>query len=287
MDRIPASERTRERLKPLMEGDGEKADLRSELVRLAARLIVEEGLEGEAADALGREYYVRGAAPGAGYRNGYRTGRLKTAEGLIDTPPYMGYGRSKQAMEEWLRTGASNNNFPQITIIRAPWFYGPEQPARQTRFFSMIKAGHFPIVGDGRNRRSMGYVDSLAYGILLTAQASQAAGKIYWLADERPYPMKEIVDTVREVLRDDFGMTVKPKTIQVPGIISDLARLGDRMLQGVGLYNQELHVLSEMNLTIACTIARAKQELGYKPLVDLREGMRRSIKWCLDKGIEI
>src|SRR5262245_18631751 len=60
------------------------ADLRSELVRLAARLIVEEGLEGETADALGREYYVRGAAAGAGYRNGYRTGRLKTAEGMIE-----------------------------------------------------------------------------------------------------------------------------------------------------------------------------------------------------------
>ena len=84
MDRIPASERTRERLKALMEGHGEKADLRSELVRLAARLIVEEGQEGETADALGREYYVRGAAAGAGYRNGYRTGRLKTAEGMIE-----------------------------------------------------------------------------------------------------------------------------------------------------------------------------------------------------------
>ena len=70
MDRIPASERTRERLKALMEGHGEKADLRSELVRLAARLIVEEGLEGETADALGREYYVRGAAAGAGSTGG-------------------------------------------------------------------------------------------------------------------------------------------------------------------------------------------------------------------------
>ena len=90
--------------------------------------------------------------------------------------PYMGYGRSKQAMEEWLRAGVAGD-LPPITIIRAPWFYGPEQPARQTRFFSMIKAGRFPIVGDGHNRRSMGYVDSLAYGILLAAQAPQAAGK--------------------------------------------------------------------------------------------------------------
>jgi nucleoside-diphosphate-sugar epimerase len=201
--------------------------------------------------------------------------------------PYMGYGYSKQQMEKWLRAGSRDSNLPPVTIIRAPWFYGPEQPARQTRFFSMIKAGRFPIVGNGRNRRSMGYVDSLVYGILLAAIAPHAAGQTYWLADERPYPMKEIVDTVREVLRDDFGMTVKPKTLQVPGIISDVARIGDGVLQAIGCYNQELHVLSEMNLTIACTIDRAKHDLNYRPLVELREGMHRSVKWCLDNGIEI
>jgi putative transposase len=84
MERIPASERTRERLKALMAGESDAADGRSELVRLAARLIIEEALEGEAADALGRGYYARGAAPEAGYRNGYRRGRLKTAEGAVE-----------------------------------------------------------------------------------------------------------------------------------------------------------------------------------------------------------
>jgi len=83
MERIPASERTREKLQALMEGRSEAQDGRSELVRLAARLIMEEALEGEARDALGRDYYARGAAPGAGYRNGYRTGRVRTAEGAI------------------------------------------------------------------------------------------------------------------------------------------------------------------------------------------------------------
>jgi hypothetical protein len=39
--------------------------------------------EGEAGDAVGRDYYEHGAQPGQGYRNGYRTGRLKTAEGLM------------------------------------------------------------------------------------------------------------------------------------------------------------------------------------------------------------
>ncbi len=84
MERIPASERTREQLNALMEGKAEAAESNSDLVRLAARLIIEEALEGEAEDALGRGYYARGAAPGAGYRNGYRTGRLKSAEGSIE-----------------------------------------------------------------------------------------------------------------------------------------------------------------------------------------------------------
>jgi len=83
MERIPASERTREKLKALMKGETQTTDGGSELVRLAARLIIEEALEGETEDALGRGYYARGAAPGAGYRNGYRTGRLKSAEGAI------------------------------------------------------------------------------------------------------------------------------------------------------------------------------------------------------------
>src|SRR5438270_4156663 len=83
MERIPGSERTREKLKAVIEGSNEGGGI-SELVRLAARLIIEEALEDEARDALGREYYVRGAAPGAGYRNGYRTGRLKSAEGAIE-----------------------------------------------------------------------------------------------------------------------------------------------------------------------------------------------------------
>ena len=81
--RIPASERTREALSDLIEGRLSSESGRTELVQLATRLIVEEGLEAEVRDALGREYYARGGEPSRGYRNGVREGRLKTAEGAI------------------------------------------------------------------------------------------------------------------------------------------------------------------------------------------------------------
>ena len=82
--RLPASMGTRESLTDLIEGCLSSADGRSELVKLATRLIVEEALEGESRDVLGRDYYEHGAAPGQGWRNGVRTGRLKTAEGFVD-----------------------------------------------------------------------------------------------------------------------------------------------------------------------------------------------------------
>src|SRR6478672_12148163 len=60
MERLSAPERTREELRALMNGELGTAAGRSDLVRLALRLIVEEALEGEVSDVLGRERYERG-----------------------------------------------------------------------------------------------------------------------------------------------------------------------------------------------------------------------------------
>ena len=64
--RVPASERTREALRDLIEGRLVSADARSELMRLATQLIAEEALEAEQREVLGRDYYEHGAVPGRG-----------------------------------------------------------------------------------------------------------------------------------------------------------------------------------------------------------------------------
>jgi nucleoside-diphosphate-sugar epimerase len=82
-------------------------------------------------------------------------------------------------------------------------------------------------------------------------------------------------------------MDVKHDRMRLPSVASEVALGVDATLQKAGLYNQEVHVLSEMNKTIACSVAKARDQLGYRPSVDLREGMRRSISWCLSNGQEI
>ena len=84
MKRVSAPERTRERLRTLIDGRLGTAPDRSNLVLLAAQLILEEALEGEVRDEIGRERYERSEGEASAYRNGYRKGRLKTAEGMVE-----------------------------------------------------------------------------------------------------------------------------------------------------------------------------------------------------------
>jgi nucleoside-diphosphate-sugar epimerase len=182
---------------------------------------------------------------------------------------------------------AANSAALETVIVRPPWFYGPHQPPRQTQFFRMIRDGRFPVLGDGTQRRSMVHVDNLCQGLWLAAATPHAAGQAYWIADERPYSINEIVATVRAILEEDFGMVCARRQLHLPALVGDVAGLADGLLQSLGLYEQRLHVLGELSHEIACSIDKAKRDLGYAPTVALRAGMAESIRWCLANGFHI
>jgi nucleoside-diphosphate-sugar epimerase len=196
--------------------------------------------------------------------------------------PYMGYGRSKMHAE--LEVKRAQGEGLETVIVRAPWFYGPFQPARQSEFFEMVRDGKGPLIGGGQNRRSMSYIDNLAQGLLLAAAVDAANGEVYWIADEQPYTMAEILDTIEKLLETEFNIPCKHKRLKAPGLVADVAEIADWGLQKAGLYNQKIHVLGEMNKSIACDVSKAKAELGYRPTVALEEGMRRSIAWAIAQG---
>lgn len=198
--------------------------------------------------------------------------------------PYLGYGRSKMLAE--LRLLDEVERGLDGVIVRPPWFYGPFQPARQTSFFSLIRTGRFPLVGDGSQRRSMVYIDNLVDGIVAAELAAVEPGGGWWIADRHPYPLAEIVATVAAELAA-AGYEVSPQRVRVPRVAARGAATIDRLLQRFHRYHTELHVLGELNETIACDVSVAIDELGYQPRVELAEGMRRSIAWCRDEGIEL
>jgi nucleoside-diphosphate-sugar epimerase len=197
--------------------------------------------------------------------------------------PYLSYGRSKHEAEQ-LVLRAHERGDVEAVIVRPPWFYGPFQPARQTTWLATVRRGRFPLVGDGTNRRSMVFTGNLVHGLLRAEVAEPAPGHAYWIADAEPYVMREVFETVRHAFELE-GLPVsgrwQPRLPKLAGVAAEKV---DAALQSVGRYLQAVHVLGELKDTIACDIDAARADLGYDPPTALLEGMRASIRWCLERG---
>lgn len=193
--------------------------------------------------------------------------------------PYMKYGDSKFLAEELINRFHIESDMETV-ILRPCWYYGPRQPKRQSKLINMVKNGKALLFGDGRNLRSMTYIDNLCDAMILAEKSKKANGETYWIADERPYTMFEIYSTIAEILGVKLGFRKLPK------VLCKFGEVLDRFLQNqVEIYQKEIHVLGEMDKNIACSIEKAKKDLNYKPKIELKEGMRRSIEWMREEKL--
>lgn len=85
MNKIPPSKRIRQETEEFLHnGLAGEVNVLGTLFKLGAQRLLQEALEQEVTDFLGREHYERSQGQEhRGYRNGYEPGRVKTAEGEI------------------------------------------------------------------------------------------------------------------------------------------------------------------------------------------------------------
>ena len=132
----------------------------------------------------------------------------------------------------------------------------------------------------------MVYVDNLVQGVVRAELIADPPHRAWWVADREPYTLSCIVATVGEALRQE-GYDVADGSLRIPALVGRLAERADRMIQGSGRYISQVHVLGEMDKTIAVDITATVHDLGYNPEVTLLDGMRRSIQWCHQRGIQL
>lgn len=80
----PSAKISKEIYELIQHGCDESEDLLSLLIHKSVKKIIQETLEQEISDYLGRDYFQRNQPSRQGYRNGYEPKTLKTAEGAID-----------------------------------------------------------------------------------------------------------------------------------------------------------------------------------------------------------
>ena len=135
------------------------------------------------------------------------------------------------------------------TILRFGIPYGPRArgAAVVPSFVARAQAGQpFTIAGDGSQTRQFVYVEDLADGIV-AALAPVAAGRTYNLVGEESTSVRQIADTVRELVAD------------VP-VVHEAERPADVRFG---------HISG----------ARATDDLGWQPETSFADGVRRYVEW--------
>jgi nucleoside-diphosphate-sugar epimerase len=179
--------------------------------------------------------------------------------------PVSAYGRSKLEGEKAVREYAGE--FP-VTIVRPSAVYGP----RDTDFFllfSSVKKGFFPYWG--RCFYSLIYIEDLIRGIISAAEKREAEGKTFFLANEAVCTNEDIVREISAALGS------KALKVRLPRSIMPLVAFIGEKVNKKGIINRDkVKELHFSNWT--CDTGRAKEELGFKSEITLREG----IKWTAD-----
>ena len=196
--------------------------------------------------------------------------------------PYLDYGKSKIKAENLLNKSFKERKINTV-IIRPNWLYGEKGPERQLKFLKMLKSGSPTMFGNGQNLRSLCNINNCVQSLYLATKNEKACGETYYIADEEPYNLIEIYKTTAELL----GVNIKPKLYQLPNYNSMTYKLLDKAMQIVRYKYSHIHLAWDWARNINCSISKAKKELGYNPLIDYKEGIKRTILDYRSQGINL
>jgi len=175
------------------------------------------------------------------------------------TRPKSPYAASKLAGEAFCLACWSSMSVPAISL-RYFNVYGPgqdpesEYAAVVPRFVMACLTGARPTIhGDGEQSRDFTFVADVVQANLLAAAAPGVSGRVYNVACGRRTSLLELVALLNGLL----GTNIAPKHAA--------PRLGDVK------HSQ-------------ATIERAREDLGYRPTTDMKEGLRRCLEWWERRG---
>jgi nucleoside-diphosphate-sugar epimerase len=186
------------------------------------------------------------------------------------------YSRSKVAGERLLERMIREEGAP-VTIVRPGWIYGPGDRASFSRLAEMIATGRMIMVGGGDNHLPLIYVRDVALGVLLASEADGAAGRSYLLVNDEAVTQRDFLGAIAAELDAPTPTRHVPYELGLAlgAAAETLWRLGRRR-QPPPVMRYGMQLLGGEN---RFSIARARDELGFAPLVDLAEGVRRSVAW--------
>jgi nucleoside-diphosphate-sugar epimerase len=195
----------------------------------------------------------------------------------LEPRPVSAYGESKLAAE---RTVLQFGRTRPIIVIRPPAVYGPRDRDTLMLFKSVQKRLHI-IPGRGTQKVSLVHVHDLVTGIWQAVRSEQAVGRVYYICGEGNYDWQTVGGYLGRVLNRRYG------TLYVPWGVMRLVALGGSL---TSQFTRRPTLMSLDKLRDIrqshwlCSHARARDEIGFQPEIDLLTGLKTTAEWYKKKG---
>lgn len=169
----------------------------------------------------------------------------------------------------------------KVVTLRPTAIYGPGDPERFVMLYREVKKGWFYMFGSGESHYHPLFIDNLVDAFEVAAASDKENGEVYLIGDEHYSTLNNLVTKIAEALNVDLKihhmpfwplwtvafaceMVYKPFNVDPP------------------LFRRRVDWFRQNR---AFSIDKAKQDLGYKPLVGLEEGLKRTGEWYESEGL--
>ncbi len=189
------------------------------------------------------------------------------------------YAQTKRDAEKIVLSAYESGQL-DVVILRPVNVYGPGMRGNIALFISLIKRGVSLPLPESDSKISLVGVRDLSEAVVLSIEASQAAGRTYVVTDGLEYNTSQIENQIYRAAKKEMS------SLKVPGLILYMGLLtAEYINKSLSAFNLRLPVIGGLSRRTYRSLFRdwlfdnsaIKQDLGFKPKTTLYDSLEEII----------
>ncbi|MCB0747606.1 MAG: NAD-dependent epimerase/dehydratase family protein [Ignavibacteriae bacterium] len=166
-----------------------------------------------------------------------------------------------------------------ISVIRPTAIYGPGD-LRLLKLFKIAKHKISPILGRGKIKYHMVYIDDLIQGFILASEKKEAIGEAFIIGGKEVLSLNELLETIGKIFNKSIHKINLPaKPFQILGTIME--KIFIPLGISPPIYRRRVDFFTKSRVF---DISKAQNLLGYKPNTSLYVGLKKTADWYKQQG---
>lgn len=193
------------------------------------------------------------------------------------------YARTKAQAEQELRKLALEFPGTRLVILRPRAIFGPYDQVLLPRLQRLLVArkGVLPLPRGGRTVLDLTYAPNVAHAMWLATQRECRSGEAFNITNGEPGPLG---DALLQLFQTELGMPFAIRDVPYPAMAA-----AARMLEGISVLTGKEPALTRYSLgalayDMTLDISKARDLLGYHPVVSQVEALRQTAAWIRAHG---